>query len=62
MHGWDLDVKKRRNFKYAEMEVCSLFKYIVILRKRENLTSVLLEIRVIYFSIWEAHIDNSKSN
>ena len=44
------------------MEVWSLFKYIVILRKRENLISVLLEMRVIYFSIWEAHIDNSKSN
>ena len=40
MHGWDLDVKKRRNLKYAEMEVWSLFKYIVILRKRGNLISV----------------------
>ena len=35
MHGWDLDVKeKKRNLKYAdEMEVRSLFKYMVILRK-----------------------------
>ena len=34
MHGWDLDVKeKKRNLKYAEMEVWSLFKYTVILKK-----------------------------
>ena len=46
----------------AEMQVWSLFKYIVILRKRENLISVSLEMHLIYFSIWEAHIDNSKSN
>ena len=44
------------------MQVWSLFKYIVILRKRENLKSVSLEMHVIYFSIWEAYIDNSKSN
>lgn len=32
MHGWDLDVKKRRNLKYAEMEekareshICRIF-------------------------------------
>ena len=40
MHGWGLDVKTKRNLKYAEMEVWSLFKYIVILRKRGNLISV----------------------
>ena len=44
------------------MEVWSLFKYIVILRKRENLISVSLEMHLIYFSIWEAHIDNFRSN
>ena len=54
--------KKKRNLKYAEMEVWSLFKYIVILRKRENLISVSLEMHLIYFSIWEANIDNIKSN
>ena len=43
------------------MQVWSLFKF-VILRKRENLISVSLETHLIYFSIWEAHIDNSKSN
>ena len=43
------------------MQVSSLFIYIVVLRKRENLQSVSLEMHVIYFSIWEAHIDNSKS-
>ena len=32
MHGWDLDVKEKKEIKYAEMEVWSLFKYIVILR------------------------------
>ena len=33
MHGWDLDVKERkRNLKYAEMELWSLFK-MVMLRK-----------------------------
>ena len=44
------------------MEVWSLLKYIVILRKRENLISVSLEMHVIYFSIWEARVDNSKSD
>ena len=43
------------------MEVWSLFKCIVILRKRGNLISVPLEMHVIYFSISGAHIDNSKS-
>ena len=43
------------------MQVWSLFKF-VILRKRENLISVSLETHLIYFSIWEAHTDNSKSN
>ena len=36
--GWDLDVYIKE--KYVEMEVWSLFKYIVILRKRVNLISV----------------------
>ena len=40
----------------------SLFKYTEVLRKWGNLKSVSLEMYVIYFSIWEAHIDNSKSN
>ena len=44
------------------MEVWSLFKCVVILRKRGNLISVPLEMHVIYFSISEAYIDNSKSN
>ena len=44
------------------MVVWSLFKYIVILRKRQNLISVSLEMHVICFSIWEAHIDKSESN
>ena len=43
------------------MEVGSIFKCIVILRKRDNLISVPLEMHVIYFSISEAYIDNSKS-
>ena len=43
------------------MEVWSLFKCIVILRNRGNLKSVPLEMHFIYFSISEAHIDNSKS-
>ena len=43
------------------MEVWSIFKCIVILRKRGNLISVPLEMHVIYFSISEAYIDNSKS-
>ena len=42
------------------MEVWSIFKCIVILRKRGNLISVPLEMHVIYFSIWEAYIDNAK--
>ena len=48
------------------MVVWSLFKYILIMRKRQNLISVSLEMHVIYFSIWEAHIweahIESKSN
>ena len=43
------------------MEVWSIFKSIVILRKRGNLISVSLEMHVIYFSISEAYIGNSKS-
>ena len=43
------------------MQAWSLFIYIVMLRKRENLKSVSLEMHVIYFSIWEAHIDHSES-
>ena len=43
------------------MEVWSIFKCIVILRKRGNLISVPLEMHVIYFSNSEAYIDNSKS-
>ena len=44
------------------MEVWSLFKYIVILRRQENLISVLLEMHVIYLFIWETHVNNSNSN
>ena len=62
-----LNLRKKRgcsqsNIKYAEMEVWSLFKYIVILRKRGNLISVTLEMHLIYFSISEAYNHNSKSN
>ena len=64
MHGWDLDEKEKK-----EIKICWNGSVVIIQihsdtekLKRENLISVSLEMHLIYFSIWEAHIDNIKSN